>query len=196
MWGGFLGERVWLFEWRRELFVREKELLQNLLLRLEGVILGVNPDCWVWKSEEGGIFSIRSCYKILQSLCLEEGGVSRDEEVVFRDMWKSRAPSKVLAFSWLLFIDRISTKIDLAKKMILSMEDSKRCVFCGLFDESVEHLFPHSNVISKVWREVMDWVQFHFLIPPNLIIHFMCWSSEMRTKKLRKGAWIIWHAVI
>jgi hypothetical protein len=42
----------------------------------------------------------------------------------------------------------------------------------------------------------MNWMQFNFITPPNFGIHFNCWSSVMRLKKLRKGAWVIWHAVI
>jgi len=42
----------------------------------------------------------------------------------------------------------------------------------------------------------MNWLQVNFITPPNLILIFMCWSSEICSKKMRKGAWIIWHAVI
>jgi hypothetical protein len=86
MWGGSRGGWRWNFEWRRELFVWEGDLFHNLIERLEGVILGDSPDCWVWKPEEGGGFSVKSSYIILQNLCLKEGGVSTEEERVFRDL--------------------------------------------------------------------------------------------------------------
>jgi len=40
------------------LFVWEFDLVQNLMIRLEGVVLGGDPDCWVWKAEEGGVFPL------------------------------------------------------------------------------------------------------------------------------------------
>jgi hypothetical protein len=46
----------WNFDWRRELFVWESHLLHDLIVRLEEVVLGDGPDCWVWKWEEGRVF--------------------------------------------------------------------------------------------------------------------------------------------
>ena len=65
---------------------------------LEGVELREGVDHWCWKPEDGGVYSVKSCYKILQDLWLVEGGLSGAEEVVFQNLWKSKAPSKVLAF--------------------------------------------------------------------------------------------------
>lgn len=42
----------------------------------------------------------------------------------------------------------------------------------------------------------MNWMQFNFITLPNLILHINYWSTAMRTKKLRRWAWIIWHAFI
>jgi len=115
------------------------------------------------------------------SIFFVNGGLSREEEVVFRDLWKSKAPSKILAFSWTLLLDRIPTK---------------RCVFSDHEDETVVHLFLYCHVISKVWMKVMSWLQFHFITLPNLFLHIICWSSAMRLKKLRRGAQLLWHSAI
>lgn len=181
---------------RRELFAWEKELLQSLFLRLEGVELREGDDCWWWKPEEGGIFSVKSCYSILQRLRLVEGGLSGEVEVVFRNLWKSKVPAKVLAFLWTLFLDRIPTKVNLARRKLLAIEGSKRCVFCGLEDESTLHLFLHSQVTCRVWLEVMRWLQFFLINSPNLFIHIDCWLGMWCKKKWRRGAWLIWHSVI
>lgn len=101
----------------------------------------------------GGVFSVKSCYTILQRLDVAVGGFTTAKDVVFRDIWKSRAPSKALAFSRKLILDRIPTKVNLAKRRLLAIEDSKRCIFCGIYDETSVHLFLHCHVISQVWRE-------------------------------------------
>jgi len=95
-----------------------------------------------------------------------------------------------------MILDRIPTKVNLSKRRLLAIEDSKMCVFCGILDEKIVHLFLHCHVTSQIWREVMNWIQFNFITPPNLITHFNCWSSALRGKKLRKGVLVIWHAVI
>jgi len=122
--------------------------------------------------------------------------LNRDEEVIFQENWRGKAPGKVLAFSWTLLLDRIPTRVNLHKIRLMGMEDSKRCVFCDGEDESTVHLFLHCDIISKVWREVMRWLNFNFINPPNLFIHALCWMRGVRSKLFRRGVWLIWHAVV
>lgn len=176
---------MWRLPWRRELFAWENELLQTLFQSLEG------DDRWCWKPKEGGVFSVKSCCNILQDLWLVDGVLSEDEEVVFRNLWKSKALSKVLACSWTLLLDRIPSKFNLAIRRLLAVEVSKRCVFCGSDDQSALHLFLHCRVTSRVWLEVMRWLQFYFITPPNLFIHINCWLGVMHSRKLKRGVWLI-----
>lgn len=94
----------------------------------------------------GGIFSVKSCYNLLENLLFVEGGASLEEEVVFWYLWKILAPSKVLAFSWTLLVDRIPSKSNLAKCRLLEVDGSKKCIFCGLLEETATHHFLHSKV--------------------------------------------------
>jgi hypothetical protein len=43
---------------------------------------------------------------------------------------------------------------------------------------------------------VMSWLQFNFLIPQNLFVHFECWFNEATSKKIRRGFCLIWLASI
>lgn len=167
-----------------------------LLGRLNGAVLTEGVDRWYWKPEKEGVFSVKTFYLLIQNLIPFEGGLTFEEEVIFREIWKSKASAKVVAFSWTLLLDRIPTKVNLAYRGLLGADESKRCVFCGSQDELVVHLFLHCDIISKVWREVMNWLNFNFISPPNLFIHAICWSRHVRNKKLRRGAWLIWHAVV
>ena len=108
----------WRFGWRRELFEWEKDLGYELLAHLEGRVTGVMPDMWVWKPGEEDIFSVKSCYTILQNLFYGEGTLNDVEKVIFREIWRSKAPTKVLAFSWTLLRDRIPTNINLSKRSL------------------------------------------------------------------------------
>jgi len=42
----------------------------------------------------------------------------------------------------------------------------------------------------------MLWLGFHFITPHNLFAHLECWSGEARGKKVRKGFWLVWLAII
>lgn len=69
-------------------------------------------------------------------------------------------------------------------------------MLCGGGLESAVHLFLHCLVADKVWGKVLEWLDFNFLTPPNLFVHFLCWSREPRSRTLRRGFWLIWHATI
>jgi len=153
--------------------------------------MGDRAYAWDWKPEKDGVFSVKSCYMLLLNLFNIEAPLNDVEKMIFREIWKSKAPAKVLAFSWTLMLDRIPTKINLAKRSLIGEDESKRCVFCKGGDESVIHLFLHCEWVSKVWREVMQWLNINFITPPNLFIHAFCWSREVGYKNLRRGAWLI-----
>jgi len=103
---------------------------------------------------------------------------------------------KVVAFSWKLLLDRIPTRSNLSRRNCLPPDMSTLCVLCGSSKESTNHLFLHCDFSAIVWANVMRWLDFSFITPTNLFVHWECWSNEGRRKKIRKGLWIIWHATI
>lgn len=60
--------REWLFNWRRNLFVWEEELLVSLMEDLEGMTWSVFEDVWRWNLDELGVFSVKSAYEGLTAL--------------------------------------------------------------------------------------------------------------------------------
>jgi len=84
--------------------VWERDLLVSLGARLEGVVVGEGADCWTWKPEREGIFfTVKSCYTLLHNLWYVDKALNRGEEMVFQEVWKSKALSKVWTFSWIVF---------------------------------------------------------------------------------------------
>lgn len=62
---------------------------------------------------------------------IEEGGRPDGERRVFRQIWKTGAPSKVMAFVWKVLLDRIPTRSNLEKRNCLPNDIGNNCVWCG-----------------------------------------------------------------
>lgn len=118
----------WNFTWRRHLFMWEEEVLLSLLEDLEGARLGIQVDAWRWKLEESGLFSVNLAYKKLEALVSSEVIWNDEERCVFDNLWKSPAPSKVVALAWKVFLNRVPTKVNLALRNVLGPETNLLCV--------------------------------------------------------------------
>jgi len=151
--------------------VWEEEFLISLKEDLEGHRREYMPDSWGWRPEEGGAFSMRSCYLKLVRLMLEEEVWSVEERGVFETICKSKAPLKVIAFSWKLFLDRVPTRSNLSRRNCLPPTESMLCVLCGRMEESSKHLILHCHFTANVWESVMNWLDFSFITPPNMFVH-------------------------
>jgi hypothetical protein len=77
-------------------------------------------------------------------------------EWIFSLLWKSPAPSKVVAFLWYLLLDRIPTRANLDIRHILDPDSSLLCVLCGRYVETSTHLFLHCDVTSLIWRGILN----------------------------------------
>lgn len=150
----------------------------------------------MWKAEEGGEFTVKSSYLKLEKLLVLEEGKDLQEKKVFKEIWKSLAPSRVVAFSWKLLLDGISTRRNLARRFALPPKASIVCVFYGHDEESSIHLFLHCEVTCAIWREFMTWLGISFITPLNIFIHWECCGAVGRDKKLRRGLRFIWRTTI
>jgi len=135
---------------------------------------------------------VKSSYTVLELTYLLDIELCPREEQVFSLIWKSPTPSKVVAFSWSLLLDRIPTRVNLAIHNILEPDSSLLCVLCERHVESSTHLFLHCNVSALIWCGVLNWLEFNFITPPNIFTHFECWNGEANSKRIKKGAWLIW----
>ena len=115
---------------------------------------------------------------------------------MFRQIWKIRAPSKVRAFVWKTLLDRIPTRVNLGIQNCLPHGVGSNCVHCTDFSESTSHLFFHCDLSRNVWLSLMSWLDLNFIMPPNLFVHWECWSGGPLNKKVWNGLQMIWEVGI
>ena len=135
-------------------------------------------------------------YVQLEGRVLSEVIRSEGERRVFRQIWKSGAPSKVMAFVWKALLDRIPTRVNLVIRSCLPPDIGNNCLWCADVPETTNRLFLHCDLARNVWLNLMTWLDLSFVIPPNLFIHWECWSGGPFHKKVRNGLRMIWEARI
>ncbi|GAU40270.1 hypothetical protein TSUD_60610 [Trifolium subterraneum] len=175
---------------------KDRNFLARFLEVLEGFRWSEGIDLWGWCPENGGDFSVKSAYVQLAKLILVEDRVTISEERVFKSMWKSSAPSKVIGLAWKLLHDRLPTRRNLAYRNVIPLDVSRDCVLCVGVEESSIHLYLHRDFAAAVWFEVFRWLGLTIIIPPNLFFLAEFLSGAARNRKIRKGYWLIWHTTI
>jgi hypothetical protein len=148
----------WALDWRRNLFVWEHDLLNELMLILNAVSLSATADRWVWLEDSSGDFSVNSCYCFLAKRGAAAAGISEVQKLVFHGVWKIPAPLKVTAFSWQAFLDKIPTKSNLIRRGVALDVTAIGCNFCSVETESSIHLLLHCSLASTVWYKVCRWL--------------------------------------
>ena len=139
-----------------------------------------------WKLEDSGIFSVSSAYKRLVGVVLNEVRWTNEEKGVFEKLRKSSVPSKVVGFAWRAILNRVPTKINLTLRHVLRPEEQPWCALCNRVEESANHLFLHCHVASAVWLKLRWWLDYYFILPLNLFIHWECWHGGKGTKKAKE----------
>jgi hypothetical protein len=118
-----------------------------------------------------------------------------NEEFVFKRLWNCAAPSKVRAFVWQMLLGRVPTKTNLLKRRMITTEQVM-CVFCGRCPELEIHLFLSCDGAFKVWCDIMRWLGYCMVSPPNLMTSFAMWITCSNNKRERNGMALVWCACV
>jgi hypothetical protein len=189
------GEWRWSLTWRRNFFVWEEGVLQDLMDVLASVRLSEVEDRWSWKPGSEDVFSVKSAYGFLDYSLNPRLPMSTLEKFVFKFIWKSGVPSKVSALSWQVLLNRVPTRENLRHRGVIGGDDS-RCPFCNEAVESTCHLFLHCDFTASIWYAIMRWFGVVAVIPPTVPMSFAVMVGCGSNKKRRKGLAILWLAFI
>ncbi|GAU50748.1 hypothetical protein TSUD_191120 [Trifolium subterraneum] len=122
------------------------------------------------------MFTVKSAYLLLGTVFDPCSVFNAYELSVLNSIWRSPAPSKVLAFSWKLLWNRIPTKDNLARRGITGVGGSLDCVHCLGRVEDAFHLLLFCDFAFQVWSAIFRWLGVIIVTPPNLFTLLDRWQ--------------------
>ncbi|KAK1312463.1 hypothetical protein QJS10_CPA07g00560 [Acorus calamus] len=118
--------------------------LRFLLLELRVISLRESVEDTVgWKIHPNLPFSVSRCYDWLRSDRIPCEVTARK----FNEVWRTKAPLKVHVFLWMMFQDKLLTKVYRAKWS----DDDPRCPICLGGQETSEHIMIHCSTAQQIW---------------------------------------------
>jgi len=85
---------------------------------------------WSWTNSSDGRYSVKSAYALLSKSLLSSDAPNGEVLQAVSWVWKSRAPSKVVVFSWQLILYRIPTRLNLSHRGVPIPSGGLGCVLC------------------------------------------------------------------
>ncbi|KAJ0778486.1 putative reverse transcriptase zinc-binding domain-containing protein [Helianthus annuus] len=141
------------WEWSRlTLSESEQEELTELMLLICDYNASSGPDLWCWRHDTSGVFSVASIK------CISASASISVPDYIFK--WNKLVPKKVGIVAWRALSERLPTRAALAARNIY-IEDP-RCLFCGEYEETSEHIFVSCHFSQSIWLIVAQWCK----IPP------------------------------
>jgi hypothetical protein len=98
-------------KWRRELFQWE---LQTLNQTAGGKYTEAS-DCWWWKQDQGGKYTVKTTYKG------QLNGRTHIPDLFLAKIWNKLLPLKLCGFVWRLALNRVLTKANLVNQNMMSL---------------------------------------------------------------------------
>lgn len=104
-----------------------------------------HKDKLIWMGEEKGVYSVKSCYRLLT---WEE---TPEPNCMWNTIWKLSLPPKVKVLAWQVCQNVLPTAVNLQSKRV---ECPILCKLCNQEVETTDHVFIHCGVAKACWRQV------------------------------------------
>ncbi|KAH9665893.1 putative reverse transcriptase/RNA-dependent DNA polymerase [Citrus sinensis] len=131
-------ERRWDFDVVTDLFnTRDRDLILKIPLSVRR-----DRDMWHWLADPGGVFSVRSCYKLMTY------DANTSALSFWRRLWKLEVPSKVKNFLWRAATNVLPTYDNLLRRRVQVLP---LYVVCNTCNESIIHILVDCGFAKACW---------------------------------------------
>ncbi|KAH9683148.1 reverse transcriptase domain-containing protein [Citrus sinensis] len=131
-------QRSWDLDLLADIFnERDRELILQIPLSQRR-----ESDVWYWLHDLCGVYSVRSCYKLL---------THRDSDSstrVWRSLWRLEVPSKVRNFLWRAATNVLPTTSNLVHRRVAI---APTCSLCNACNETVTHALLECGFARSCW---------------------------------------------
>ncbi|GJY37837.1 RNA-directed DNA polymerase, eukaryota [Tanacetum coccineum] len=159
------------FSWRRS--VRggiESQQFNHLSSLLDSVSLSNSEDRWVCDLSGDGVFRVKDVRNLLDEFFLPKSNVPT--------RWVKFIPNKVNIFAWKLFLNRLPTRSNLAKRKVSI--DTDVCPVCDSAQEEVAHVFFCCSLARDLTRLICRW----WNLDEHLFSSYAEWLSWFNSLRL------------
>lgn len=92
----------------------------------------------------------------------------------WKNIWKAKAPFKVVCFTWLVAREACLTQDNLQRRGFLLCS---RCLLCGRDLETNSHLFLHCPITSQLWQLFLNIVGLRWTMPATTLELLKSWNN-------------------
>lgn len=117
-----------------------------------------------------------------------------DADEVYALLWSNLVPSNVCAFVWKLFFDRIPSRINLQKRMVIPIDGEVSCPLCGSAEESTDHLLFNCQFAVQIWYYCYNWLGIAIVLHCSSHAHFQQHDNYCFTAKHNRLWMVVWFA--
>nr|GEY35221.1 RNA-directed DNA polymerase, eukaryota [Tanacetum cinerariifolium] len=125
----------------------ETQQCNHLSSLLDPVILSISEDRWVCDLHGDGDFRVKDVRNLLDEFFLLKTNVPT--------RWVKFVSIKVNIFAWKMFLNRLPTRSNLAKRNVVL--DSEACLLCDSAQEDVDHVFFSCSLAKALTRLIYRW---------------------------------------
>jgi hypothetical protein len=147
-------------------------------------------DRWRWGLDPSYGYSVKGTYQYLTS------SDSSGERGIYDMVWLKHVPSKVSVFVWRLLRNRLPTKDNLIRRMVLHQEDNDCVGGCGS-PETAVHIILQCDFFGIMWQLIYKWVGISFISPDLVVDHFYHFGHLAGLPRYTYIYFqVIWHSTV
>ena len=102
--------------------------------------------------------------------------ITSHDQIIMPDVWLNLSPAKTELFLLFALLNKLPTKDHLFFIGLCSLAMNK-CVFCGQFGETANHLLFLCNKSWQLWSFFYNWLGVEVATPSSLLLWFQQWKA-------------------